>query len=151
MATVEERLARLEGKVIPLQNMRQELYEDYLGLKNELRLAEEAVGLARTAEVDASKKLKDAREAYGNEEAALLATDERAGGKNDTERKRNADNLVAQEKSAGGRLYDLWFALGAAQYEYEQATAAKESAIDHFSTLRYIARMVSGLAQALGA
>ena len=150
MPTIEERLARLEGKTLPAQQMRDEIYEDYLKLRMQVDDAESALRSARTNEIDIHKKLKMVREAYSREEAALLATDERAGGKNADERKANATNLVHEEKAEGGKLHGYWLAVLNAERDYEAATAEKEACIDHFSAVRYVMRMASGLANSLG-
>lgn len=147
----DARLRRLEGEYIPLQNMQQDLYTDYLKLSQMVDEAEHRVADARIAEVDIHKRLKMIRESYEREEAAMLATDERAGGKKDTERKRNANNLILQEKAEGGKLHGFWIAFVDAEHEYEMATADKESAVGSFSAVRYIMRMASGLAHSLGA
>jgi len=91
--------------------MRDEIYEDYLKLRMQVDDAESALRSARTNEIDIHKKLKMVREAYSREEAALLATDERAGGKNADERKANATNLVHEEKAEGGKLHGYWLAV----------------------------------------
>ncbi len=151
MATIEERLAQLEGKVLPVQRMRADLYEDYLRMRVRLRDSEEKLIGARPDEVEAHKKFKFARESYNKEESAMLATDERAGGPNDTVRKRNAENLIHQERAKDGKLHDVWIDMMRAQHEYEMATAHKENCLSTFSADRHIFRIIAGLAQALGA
>lgn len=150
MATVEERLARLEGKTLPVQQMRADLYEDYLQIRLALKEAEENLIKARMEEVEAHKELKDAREAYEMEEKAMLATDERAGGPNDTMRKRNAENLIRQERVKGGKMHQVWLTMMQKQHNYEVAVAHKEGCIDAFSSARYLLRTISGLAYAMG-
>ncbi len=151
MASIEERLARVEGKILPVQQMRADLYEDYLRMRTRLRESEEALIQARKDEVETHKVFKFAREAYDKEERAMLATDERAAGKNAVERKANAENLIHQERAKGGKLHGLWIDMMRAQHNYEIATAHKEGCIDTFSSDRYIFRTISGLSYALGA
>jgi hypothetical protein len=151
MATVEERLLLLEKKDLPTVNMRNRLYEDYARLGPMLAEAGELLVAARRTEREAYQKLKDMRERYDRESAALLALDERAGGKNDTERKRNGDALIYSERAGSGKLGDSWSALMSAEREYESAVTEKEICIDQFSAARYLLRTVGNMAYSLGA
>jgi len=128
-----------------------DLYEDYLKIGPLIGEAQENLAAARGMETEAYQRLGVIKESYDREEAAMLATDERAGGKNDTERKRNANALIHNERAKGGRLHGYWLALTTAEGQYQDATTEKEICIDRFSGIRNVARIVSGLAYSLGA
>ena len=149
--TVEERVDVLEGARVNLKSFVRELYADYLSAKRTLAQAEEEMIRARKAETDAARAVVVTRGLYNEEEVAMLATDPRAGGKNDTERKRNAANLIAQEKKPGGKLHELWTALDKANGALELATSDKECAIDSFSAIKHVCHMISGMGRAIGA
>ncbi len=127
------------------------LYDDYRQLSTLLAQREETLIGARQDEIECARALKEAKKAYDDEVAAMLVADERANGKNDTERKRNADALIVAEQQPGGKLCALWIALQHAEWNASQATVAKESAIDSMSAIRNASRMCAGMGHALGA
>lgn len=149
--TTEERLDKLEKAGVTLRAFVRELYADYTSAKRTLEQSEEEVIQARKAETEAARAVVIARTAYNEEEAAMLATDDRAKGRNDTERKRNAANLIAQERKPVGRLYDLWLALNTAEIRLESARTEKECAIDAFSAIKHVCHMIAGIGRAIGA
>lgn len=150
MATVEERLAKLEGKSLPRLNAVDTLYEDYLSLSVELADCDKRLAAARREEFAKWKRLKMIQEDYTREEKAMLATDKRADGPNTDTRKRNAENLIYQQRAEGGRLHGVYIAMINAENDHQAATVEKEVCIDEYSGLRYRLRTIGNLAVALG-
>jgi hypothetical protein len=146
----DARLAALEGATVKAREIVRDLYADYLSAKRTLAQKEEEIVQARKKETGAARAVVEARNNYNEEEAAMLATDPRAAGRNDTERKRNAANLIAQEKKPGGKLHDLWAALYAAENDLEAARTEKECAIDAFSAIKHVCHMIAGMGRAIG-
>lgn len=127
------------------------LYRDYGDIYGVLVDAQQKLIAARQEELTWWRAHRDAKQDYEDEVAAMLATDDRAAGKNDTERRRNADNLIREEKRPGKSLHNLWNDYQDTEYKYESAKTETQSQIDRLSSARNAARMVAGLGNAFGA
>jgi len=146
--SVEDRLARVEGKFLQGEGVRRQLFDDYLALSLALNDASKDLAMWRRSESAAAKELKDAKRQYENREAWLLATNP-VEGKNAQERKVATDAMIVEEKKQG-LLHDSWEAFCAAEDNLAQCTTDKEIAVDEFSAVRYKLRAVAGLAASLG-
>jgi hypothetical protein len=150
MDETEVRLARLEGRDTAAIQMASIMVEDYKKLRDLLFDSEQELKKARFNKLASVRDLRESRDEYELEEAAMLATDERAAGKNAEERKYKAAALIAEERKEGGRLHGLWDSYNTAQLTAEWAETEEQAAIDHFSAVRYAARMTAGVAYMLG-
>ena len=150
MDKTEVRLARLEGRDTATIQMASVLMDDFAKLRDLLFDSEQELKKARFNKLTSVRELRERRDEYELEEAAMLATDDRAAGKNPEERKYKAVALIAEERKEGGRLHGLWDSYNMAQLAAEYAETEEQAAIDHFSAVRYAARMTAGMAYMLG-
>jgi len=150
MDKTEVRLARLEGRDTATIQMASVLMDDFAKLRDLLFDSEQELKKARFNKLASVRELRERRDEYELEEAAMLATDDRAAGKNPEERKYKAVALIAEERKEGGRLHGLWDSYNMAQLAAEYAETEEQTAIDHFSAVRYAARMTAGMAYMLG-
>lgn len=135
-----------------------DLYADYQRLAEGLDRAVGDLSVKRAQEREAVVALQVARADYEYQESYLVQNETEKGnpekainGPNDLVRDNQRKMLLRDSISRGGRLFEPWEAKMVAESEAEEAKMLLQEALDHFSALRNVAKMVAGLAQALGA